>query len=91
MNQLRVPYKVVTLRNIDESYPDDMAAGDVAQYLSGKKADAYREIIGDDELLITADTTVATRYMQNLKTATMRSGCCTNCPERCIRWCRGLR
>ncbi|MEE1021677.1 MAG: Maf family nucleotide pyrophosphatase [Muribaculaceae bacterium] len=58
MNQLRVPYKVVTLRNIDESYPDDMAAGDVAQYLSGKKADAYREIIGDDELLITADTTV---------------------------------
>ncbi len=58
MNQLRVPYKVVTMRNIDEDYPQDMAAIDVAQFLSEKKADAYKEIIGNDELLITADTTV---------------------------------
>lgn len=58
LSQLRVPFKVVTLGSVDESYPQDMAALEVAQYISEKKADAYTRIIGDDELLITADTVV---------------------------------
>lgn len=58
LTQLRIPFKVVTLGNISEDYPSDLPALEVAQYISNKKADAYHEIIGDDELLITADTVV---------------------------------
>lgn len=58
LSQLRIPFKVVTLGKIPEEYPASLPAIDVAQYLSGIKADAYRDIIGDDELLITADTVV---------------------------------
>lgn len=58
LTTLRVPFKVVTLGGIDESYPDNIPPIEVAQYISEKKADAYSEIIGEDELLITADTTV---------------------------------
>lgn len=58
LNQLRIPYRVVSQCNIDEDYPADIPAIDVAQYLSEKKADAYNNIIGEDELLITADTVV---------------------------------
>lgn len=55
---LRIPFKVVTVGKISEDYPSGMPALEVAQYLSGVKADAYWSIIGDDELLITADTIV---------------------------------
>lgn len=58
LTQLRIPFKVVTLGNISEEYPSDLPALEVAQYISNKKADAYHEIIGDDELLIAADTVV---------------------------------
>lgn len=58
LTQLRIPFKVVTLGNISEDYPSDLPALEVAQYISNKKADAYHEIIGDDELLIAADTVV---------------------------------
>jgi septum formation protein len=31
---------------------------EVALYIAGKKADAYRQVMGEDELIITADTVV---------------------------------
>ena len=43
---------------IPENYPEELPAIEVAQYLSGIKADAYKDIIGEDELLIAADTVV---------------------------------
>lgn len=58
LTHLRIPFRVVTVGKINEDYPSDMSALEVAQYLSGIKADAYWSIIGDDELLITADTIV---------------------------------
>ncbi len=51
-------YEVRVLDGIDESYPESLRGSDVAAYISRVKADAYRETMGDDELIITADTIV---------------------------------
>lgn len=58
LQMLRVPFKVISMGGIDESYPDTVPLLDVPQYVSSKKADAYQDNLKDDELLITADTMV---------------------------------
>ena len=55
---LDIDFEVHVMQGIDESYPDDLPADQVASYISGKKAEAYKSVIGDDELVITADTVV---------------------------------
>lgn len=42
----------------DEVFPDDMAADDVAGYLSRLKSEAYPEVLGERDILLTADTVV---------------------------------
>lgn len=44
--------------DIEELYPDDLAATDVAEYLSALKSDGYPEQLHDSDILITADTVV---------------------------------
>ncbi len=46
------------LTEVDETYPADLHIGKVPEYLSAKKADAIRNLIKTDELLIAADTVV---------------------------------
>lgn len=58
LQQLRIPFQTIAINGIDESYPENLAAINVAQYISGIKADAYLDRIDGDELLITADTIV---------------------------------
>lgn len=58
LQQLRLPFNVVTLGGIDESFPDSVPRIDVSQFVSEKKADAFQKIITDNELVITADTMV---------------------------------
>lgn len=58
MQQLRVPFNIVSVGGIDEKYPDDIAPLEAALYVSKVKADACRRLIGDNELIITADTMV---------------------------------
>ena len=58
MNLLRIPYTVVTIDGIDESYPPELSPDMVSEYISNKKADVFLKIIGDDEMIITADTVV---------------------------------
>lgn len=58
MQMLRVPFKVISMGGIDESFPDTVPLIDVPQYVSSKKADIYQEHIKDDEMVITADTMV---------------------------------
>lgn len=55
---LGLPFEVRVLQDIDESYPADLPVSDVALYIAGKKADAYRAVEKADELIITADTVV---------------------------------
>ena len=55
---LDVDFEVRVLKGIDESYPNDLPTKQIAQYISQKKAAAYRNTIASDELVITADTIV---------------------------------
>src|SRR5690554_4051743 len=45
-------------KNTDESYPCDLPLNQVAEYLSKKKAEAFKGELNEGELLITSDTTV---------------------------------
>ena len=55
---LGFPFEVRVLEGIDESYPEDLPVSEVALYIAGKKADAYRQALSDNQLIITADTVV---------------------------------
>lgn len=55
---LDIPFDIRVLDNIDESYPETLPTKEIAGYISKKKADAYRQTMADDELIITADTIV---------------------------------
>ncbi len=48
----------ITRVDIDETPPPGMPAGEVAEFLAVKKADAWEGELADDQVLITADTTV---------------------------------
>lgn len=49
---------IVKSREVDESYPEDIPAVDVATFLAKKKAAACRDFLEDGKLLLTADSTV---------------------------------
>lgn len=51
-------FEVRIIQGIDESYPDSLPTRDIAEYISRKKAAAYRQTMAADELVITADTVV---------------------------------
>lgn len=53
---LGVDFSVNVINGIDESYPATMPKEEVAEHLAVKKHEAYT--VGEDELLITADTIV---------------------------------
>ncbi len=55
---LGVDFEVRTLPDVDESYPDCLQGGDIPLYISKEKANAYRNLMQPDELMITADTIV---------------------------------
>ncbi len=55
---LDIPYEVKVIPGIEETYPDTLKGDEIPQYLSRKKAEAYRDRMAGDELIITADTIV---------------------------------
>lgn len=55
---LGIPFEVRTLKGIDESYPDTLRGAEIPIHISGKKAEAYKRTMADNELIITADTIV---------------------------------
>ena len=61
---LDVNFEVKVLNGIDESYPDDLDAYQVAEFIAQKKAGAYRSLLDNEEsslvgnLVPTADTVV---------------------------------
>lgn len=58
MRGLDIDFDVRVLPDVAESYPADMAAEDIPRYISTEKAEAYKEMLKDGQLLITADTMV---------------------------------
>lgn len=55
---LDLPFEVKVIQGIDESYPASLDAYDTAQYISAKKAAAYKDLLTEDTLVLTADTVV---------------------------------
>ena len=55
---LGIGFEVKTLEGIDESYPGDLDPDMISQYISQKKAEAYKSLIVDNEMVITSDTIV---------------------------------
>ena len=61
---LDINFEVKVLNGIDESYPDDLDAYQVAEFIAQKKAEAYRSLLNEEEssaeesLILTADTVV---------------------------------
>ena len=55
---LGIHFEVRTLQDIDESYPDTLRGEEIPMYISAKKAEAYRQTMAANELIITADTVV---------------------------------
>lgn len=55
---LDLQFTVHVIPGIDESYPEDLPVDDIAGYISAKKADAYKSLIRENDLVITADTVV---------------------------------
>ena len=53
-----IDFVVRALPDVDESFPAELKGGEIPLYISKKKADAYRPVMADDELVITADTIV---------------------------------
>ena len=45
---LDIPFEVKVIKGIDESYPESLDAYEVAEYISSKKAEAYRGLLDED-------------------------------------------
>lgn len=58
LSGLGIKYQVVSLPEIDESYPDTLTGAEIPTYIAQQKAQAYVGLMSADTLLITADTIV---------------------------------
>ncbi len=55
---LDIPMEVVKLRDIDETHPAHLKAGDIPLHIANLKMSAYDLQLNDGEVLVTADTIV---------------------------------
>lgn len=55
---LGLDFEVKVLPDIAESYPDNLPVASVAGFIAREKAAPYRALIGESDLVITADTVV---------------------------------
>jgi septum formation protein len=55
---LGIEYTVKVIPDIDESFPPALKGEEIPLYIARKKANAYKQSIRPDELVITADTIV---------------------------------
>ena len=60
LSGLDLEFEVEVIPGIDESYPETLMAEEIPLHIARRKAEAYLEKMTDNELLITADTIVAT-------------------------------
>ena len=55
---LDIDFEVRVLPDIEENYPDNLATPDIPVYIASEKAAAYRQLMAERDLIITADTVV---------------------------------
>lgn len=54
---IKIPFEIVNI-DVDETYPASMVGVDIPMYLAEKKANAFKNKMEENTLLITADTIV---------------------------------
>ena len=64
MSGLGVEYVVRTLPDVDESYPETLVGAAIPEYISRKKADAYRSMMKHGELLTSTMLTVISQWIR---------------------------
>ena len=58
LSGLDLEYEVKVLPDIEAGYPEGLSMEDIPRYIAAEKAAAYKDIIADNDLIITADTVV---------------------------------
>ena len=58
LSGLDLDYEVKVLPDIEESYPEGLSMEEIPKYIAAEKAAAYKDIMADNDLIITADTVV---------------------------------
>lgn len=58
LGMIQPSFEIAHIKDIDETYPSSMCPTEIPQYLSMLKANAYKDSIKDDEIILTADTVV---------------------------------
>lgn len=58
LSGLGLTFTTRVIPGIDESYPEGLNGSSIAVHIASAKAEAYRDTLAEDELLITADTIV---------------------------------
>ncbi len=57
LRELGIDFEIVIM-DFDESFPGGLDGIEIARLVAGKKADSFREVIKENEIIITADTIV---------------------------------
>ena len=55
---LDLDFEVKVLPDIDEDYPDNLSTSEIPVYIATEKAAAYKDLMAEYDLIITADTVV---------------------------------
>ena len=55
---LDLDFDIHVINGINESYPENLPAVETAEYIAMEKAEAYKDELEDNNLVITADTVV---------------------------------
>lgn len=55
---LGIEFEIKVMPDLDESFPDHLGSEEIAVYIARSKAEAYKAIIAEGQLVITADTIV---------------------------------
>lgn len=58
LEQMGISFNIATNVAITETYPYSLHAEEIAMYLAEKKSDAYKHLLKDNRILISADTIV---------------------------------
>lgn len=63
LSGLDLDYEVKVLPDIEESYPEGLTMEEIPRYIAAEKANAYKNIMNEHDLIITADTVVVLESM----------------------------
>lgn len=58
LKMLEIPFKIVTVKDVEETFPSSLPPEEVPGYLSKLKAKAYMPNLNSEDILLTADTIV---------------------------------